>query len=133
MSLLKKSRRYSVFYFLASLFLVSPTSAQTFNKEKLQELALNYVQSQLPSNESVERQLNALSLDSRIPNRDCKSELNLTIPTEPPFNRQVTVQLKCEDLVGWSQYVHIRIVELAPVIVASESLARGGRSLARSI
>ena len=38
MSLLKKTRRYSVFYFLASLCFTLPLKAQVFSKELLQEL-----------------------------------------------------------------------------------------------
>lgn len=125
MSLLKKSRRYSVFYFLASQFLVSPLYAQSYSKEELQELAVSYVADQLGPSHPETRQLNALTLDSRIPDRSCQSQPILTIPTEPPFNRQVTVQVKCDDTNSWSQYVHVRVVELSAVVVASENLARG--------
>ncbi|WP_404338831.1 flagellar basal body P-ring formation chaperone FlgA [Pseudoalteromonas mariniglutinosa] len=125
MSLLKKSRRYSVFYFLTSLMLVSPVNAKVFDKEHLQQMAIKFVSNQLPNHQDSKQQLSALPLDSRIPDRDCQSPLALSIPTEPPFNRQVTVQLKCNDINSWTQYVHVRIVELKPVIVATENLARG--------
>ncbi|BDF95044.1 flagellar basal body P-ring formation chaperone FlgA [Pseudoalteromonas haloplanktis] len=125
MSLLKKSRRYSVFYFLASLCLVTPLTAQTYSKEQLQELAVSYIYDQLDPATADDKQLNALSLDSRIPDRSCESAPSYTIPTEPPFSRQITVQIKCNDLNGWSQYVHVRMIELSPVVVASENLSRG--------
>ncbi|WP_149981592.1 flagellar basal body P-ring formation chaperone FlgA [Pseudoalteromonas rhizosphaerae] len=125
MSLLKKSRRYSVFYFLASLCLVTPLYAQTYSKEQLQELAVSHVYDQLDPNTADDKELSALTLDSRIPDRGCNSDLAFNIPTEPPFNRQITVQIKCDDLNGWSQYVHVRMIELTPVIIATENLSRG--------
>ena len=125
MSLLKKNRRYSVFYFLASLCLVKPLCAQTYTKEKLEELAVSYIHEQLDPTDADDKQLSALSLDNRIPDRSCDSVPLFTTPTEQPFNRQITVQIKCDDLNSWSQYVHVRMVELSPVVIASENLSRG--------
>ena len=125
MSLLNKSRRYNVFYFLASLCVVSPAYGQMYSKEKLQTLAASYIKQQLSPKSDEFTQVTTLDLDSRIADRYCENALQLNTPSEPPFNRQVTVQLSCEDLQGWSQYVHVRIVELAPMVVASEHLSRG--------
>ncbi|MEI8642625.1 flagellar basal body P-ring formation chaperone FlgA [Pseudoalteromonas sp. Hal099] len=70
-------------------------------------------------------EITALALDSRIPDRVCESEPELVVPNEPPFTRQVTVQIKCNDAQSWTQYVHVRIVKMAPVVVATANLARG--------
>ena len=125
MSLLKKSRRYSVFYFLASLCLVSPAYGQLYSKEKLQTLATSYIRDQLQPVSDEQTKISALSLDSRIPERNCTTKPSINVPAEPPFNRQVTVQISCEDIQGWTQYVHVRIIELEPIVVANEHLMRG--------
>ncbi|WP_171039587.1 flagellar basal body P-ring formation chaperone FlgA [Pseudoalteromonas sp. S1609] len=125
MSLLKKIRRYSVFYFLASLCFTLPLKAQVFSKESLQEMAVSYVAQKAVTTNDNKIQFSALPLDSRIPDRHCNSEPELVTPSEPPFNRQVTIQIKCNDSDNWAQYVHVRITESAPVVVATTNLARG--------
>jgi flagellar basal body P-ring formation protein FlgA len=125
MRLFKKIRRYSVFYVLASLCFTLPLEAKVFTKELLQEMAIAHVAAQLPVADENKIQLSALPLDSRIPDRHCNTEPELLIPSEPPFNRQVTLQIKCNDASGWAQYVHVRVTETAPVVVASVNLARG--------
>jgi len=124
MSLLKKSRRYSVFYFLASLLLSTQLHAEVYNHQQLQQIAIDFISEQITDLDSTP-QVSALPLDSRIPDRPCQLPLSKTVPTEPPFNRQVTVQLKCEDLNSWTQYVHVRIIELEPVVVVKTNLTRG--------
>ena len=124
MSLLKKSRRYSVFYFLASLLSITQVHAEVYKNEQLQQIAIDFVSEQLTDLESTP-QVSALPLDSRIPDRVCESPLSKEVPTTPPFNRQVTVQLKCEDINSWTQYVHVRIIELEPVVVVTTHLSRG--------
>ncbi|GEB72761.1 flagellar basal body P-ring biosynthesis protein FlgA [Pseudoalteromonas carrageenovora] len=99
--------------------------AKVFSKDLLQEIAVSYVANQINTNDSDKTQLSALPLDSRIPDRICKSPLELTSASEPPFNRQVTIQAKCQDEQAWAQYVHVRVVEMAPVVVANANLARG--------
>ncbi|MBE0360280.1 MULTISPECIES: flagellar basal body P-ring formation chaperone FlgA [Pseudoalteromonas] len=125
MSLLKKIRRYSVFYFVASLSLVFSVQAKVFDKDLLQEMAISYVAAQINISNDTQLDLSALPLDSRIPDRTCNTEPELLIPSDPPFNRQVTLQIKCNDAQSWAQYVHVRIVEMAPVVVTSTNLARG--------
>jgi flagella basal body P-ring formation protein FlgA len=125
MSLLKKSRRYSVFYFLSSLLFATHLQAEVYNNEQLQQIAIDFVSEQIPDLDTAP-QVSALPLDSRIPERLCESPLNeLVVPNEPPVTRQVTVQIKCNDAQSWTQYVHVRIVKMAPVVVATANLARG--------
>jgi len=79
MSLLKKVRRYSVFYFVASLCLATPLHAKVFSKDLLQEMAVSYVAKQINTNDSDKTQLSALPLDSRIPDRICKSPIECSL------------------------------------------------------
>jgi flagella basal body P-ring formation protein FlgA len=124
MSLLKKVRRYSVFYFVASLCLTSHLHAKVFSKDLLQEMAVSYVATQISTTNDSKTQLSALPLDSRIPDRSCNTAPEMLIPSDPPFNRQVTLQIKCNDAKSWAQYVHVRVIEMAPVVVTSTNLAR---------
>ena len=124
MSLLKKIRRYSVFYILASLCFVLPLQAKVFSKDLLQEMAVTYVSEQIDTTTDTKTHLSTLPLDSRIPDRICNTPLDLMSAGEPPYNRQVTIQAKCNDEQAWAQYVHVRIVEMEPVVVATVNLAR---------
>ena len=125
MSLLKKIRRYSVFYFVTSLCFAFPLHAKVFSKDLLQDMAVAYIAKQIGTLQNTNIQLSALPLDSRIPDRVCNTELELSTSDEPPFNRQVTLQAKCNDAQTWAQYVHVRVVEMAPVVVATANLTRG--------
>ncbi len=129
MSLFKKSSLNTLLYGLLALSLSSQVKAQSedakYTKSTLQQLAVDYVDSQLSPLDSGERELTTLPLDSRIPDRSCNREPEMTIPTTPPFNRQVTVQIKCTDENSWAQYVHVRITELNPVVIATKNLVEG--------
>ncbi|TMN85865.1 MULTISPECIES: flagellar basal body P-ring formation chaperone FlgA [unclassified Pseudoalteromonas] len=125
MSLLKKIKRYSVFYFVASLGFAFPVSAQVFSKALLQEMAVNYIAEQIGERDSKQIQLSALPLDSRIPDRACSTTPTIISSSEPPFNRQITIQIKCDDLQSWAQYVHIKVQKMAPVVVTTDNIARG--------
>ncbi|MBB1407370.1 flagellar basal body P-ring formation chaperone FlgA [Pseudoalteromonas nigrifaciens] len=125
MSLLKKIRRYSVFYVLTSLCLTLPLEAKVFSKDILQQMAITHVAAQINNLDESKIQLSALPLDPRTPDRSCESEPELLLPSDPPFNRQVTLQIKCNDTNNWAQYVHVRVTETAPVVVANVNLARG--------
>ena len=67
MSLLKKIKRYSVFYFVTSLGMAFPVSAQVFTKASQQEMAVKYIAEQIGEHDSEQIHLSALPLDSRIP------------------------------------------------------------------
>ena len=75
MSLLKKIRRYSVFYFVTSLCFVFPLQAKVFSKDLLQDMAVTYIGKQVGTLQNTNIQLSALPLDSRIPDRVCNTEL----------------------------------------------------------
>ncbi|GAB0112346.1 flagellar basal body P-ring formation chaperone FlgA [Pseudoalteromonas distincta] len=125
MSLLKKIKRYSVFYFVTSICFAWNLQAKVFDKDLLQNMAISYVATQINDLDNKKIQLSALPLDSRIPDRTCLTDLELSIPNPPPFNRQITLQIKCNDTQSWAQYVHVRVEEMAPVVIVNENLARG--------
>lgn len=125
MSLLKKIKRYSVFYFVTSLGMAFPVSAQVFTKASLQEMAVKYIAEQIGEHDSEQIHLSALPLDSRIPDRACSTTPDIISSSEPPFNRQITIQIKCDDAQSWAQYVHIKVLKMAPVVVTTDNIARG--------
>lgn len=125
MRLLKKTRRYRVFYLLASLSLALPVKAQVFTNNTLQKMAVSYVAEKMNAINSESIEISAAPLDERLPDRYCASNPAISTPSEPPFNRQVTLQIKCENESSWAQYVHVRIIETAPVVVANTNLVRG--------
>ena len=83
MSLLKKIRRYSVFYILSSLCFVLPLQAKVFSKDLLQEMAVTYVAEQIDTSSDAKTHLSTLPLDSRIPDRICNTPLDLMSASEP--------------------------------------------------
>ena len=68
MSLLKKSRRYSVFYFLSSLLFATQLQAEVYNNEQLQQIAVDFVSEHMPDLNTTPH-ISALPLDSRLPER----------------------------------------------------------------
>ncbi|BBN81061.1 flagellar basal body P-ring biosynthesis protein FlgA [Pseudoalteromonas sp. A25] len=99
--------------------------AQQYNNQALEEAARLYIENLVISQSDSNIKIRALPLDARLPEKECKSPLDITTNSTAPFNRQVTVQIKCDDLSSWTQYVHIRIEELFPVIVSTEMIAKG--------
>ena len=65
--------------------------------------------------------------------RACDRPLSFSTNTTPPFNRQVTVKVKCDDISGWTQFVHVRIEELHPVIVTTQAINKGELVTSESI
>lgn len=125
MSLLKKSRTWAVFYFSVGLLMTFSAQSQIYNNEQLESIAKDFVSAQVGSEDLGNKRITALPLDNRLPERQCQLPISKSTATEPPYNRQVTVQLKCDDIESWTQYVHVRIAELYPVVIATENLTRG--------
>ncbi|CAH9065951.1 hypothetical protein PSECIP111951_03499 [Pseudoalteromonas holothuriae] len=125
MSLLKKTKTSAFFTTMVYILLSCEVYAQGFNNQALEETARSYISSLTITKPDSNLQIYAIPLDSRLATRQCKTPLDVSTNATPPFNRQVTVQLKCDDLSGWTQYVHIRIEELFPVIVSKEMISKG--------
>jgi flagella basal body P-ring formation protein FlgA len=125
MSLLKKTKSIGFLTSMVYILLSCEIYAQQFNNQDLEEAAKTYIENMVPASPESKIQISALPLDSRLPTRECEKPIDIMTNASPPFNRQVTVQLKCDDLIGWTQYVHVRIEELFPVIVSSTMIAKG--------
>lgn len=125
MSVLKKSGWLQLIYFFASFSIMTQGYAKTYSPESLEQQAVQFIVEQLEHDPSSRVEVRALPLEFRDSTKTCDSELELSTPSTPPFNRQVTVQLKCNDVLTWTQYIHVRIEEMFPVAIASVAIARG--------
>jgi flagella basal body P-ring formation protein FlgA len=125
MSVLKKSGWLQLIYFFASFSIMTQGYAKTYSPDLLEQQAVQFIVSQIEHDPASHVEVRALPLEFRDSNKVCESELELSTPSTPPFNRQVTVQLKCNDILTWTQFVHVRIDEMFRVAVASVAIARG--------
>ncbi|MDK1287410.1 flagellar basal body P-ring formation chaperone FlgA [Pseudoalteromonas umbrosa] len=125
MSLLKNTIAVQFFLILAYFLAKQPVYAQNYEPVKIQELAIKYVQAHSTQDPKGVLNISALPLDTRIPSRQCQSPLKVSSKASPPFNRQVTVQVRCTDKKNWVQFVHVKIETLYPVIVTTQQLDKG--------
>ena len=126
MSLLKKAK-YRYIFSLIAYFLLSPyVSAQTFSSTQLQEAAESFITKQVHKKDNSQLMVKALPIDSRINARQCEDPLSLSTPATPPFNRQVTVKIQCSSASSrWTLFTHVRIEELFPVVISTQSINKG--------
>ncbi|MCF2856498.1 flagellar basal body P-ring formation protein FlgA [Pseudoalteromonas sp. SMS1] len=125
MSLLKNTVAVQFFLILAYFLAMPAVYAQTYESEQIQKLAIKYVEAHTIQETKGEINIKALPLDTRLPNRACPSPLNVSSKAKPPFTRQVTVQVRCDDRERWVQFVHVKIEVLFPVIVSAQQLDKG--------
>ncbi len=129
MSLLKKNKSNTIFYIILTIISLKMTVniaiAKTYSKLEIQNIARDYVKNQYPEPDSGKRELKALKLNERIPDRDCETELSIATAHKQLRNRQVTVQIKCNDSKKWHQYVQIRVLDLKPIVITSQKVAKG--------
>jgi flagella basal body P-ring formation protein FlgA len=125
MSLLKKTKSYGIFCAMACFLASYMSQAQIYTNTNLEDGATAFIFQQIELDPDIKTDIKALPLDSRLSERNCETPLSYSTNATPPFNRQVTVQVKCEDITGWTQYVHVRIEELYPVIVSTQIINKG--------
>ncbi|WP_440055599.1 flagellar basal body P-ring formation chaperone FlgA [Pseudoalteromonas sp. T1lg65] len=125
MSLLKKTGCQAFFYLVVCFIVIGSAHCREYDNSELEKAAVDYVTPQVESDTDSQLSVTALPLDSRLPVKQCQTPLSLSTATPPPFSIQVTVQIRCEDLTGWTQYVHVRIEHLFPVLVSTTMLAKG--------
>ncbi|RJE77320.1 flagella basal body P-ring formation protein FlgA [Pseudoalteromonas sp. MSK9-3] len=125
MSLLKKTKTYGFFCSMAYILASCHVYAKDYSTKELEQLAQNFIASQTTTKPDVKTEIKSLTLDKRIATKFCAQPVNLTTAATPPFNRQVTVQIRCEQAPLWTQYVHVRINEMHPVIVSTQLVSKG--------
>jgi flagella basal body P-ring formation protein FlgA len=125
MSLLKKTKTYGFFCSMAYILASCHAYANQYSTKELEILAQNFIASQTAYKQGVKTDIKSLALDKRITTKFCSQPVKLTTAAPPPFNRQVTVQIRCEKVPLWTQYVHVRINEMHPVIVSTQLISKG--------
>ncbi|MEJ6473036.1 flagellar basal body P-ring formation chaperone FlgA [Pseudoalteromonas piscicida] len=125
MSLLKKTHYIQFFCLFAYFIGTGYGYCQQYDNKTLEQSAMDFVEPNVAQDSDSQLELSVLPLDSRIPARDCYTPLKYSTATTPPFSTQVTVQVKCEDTPGWTQYVHVRIDHLFPILVSATMLEKG--------
>ncbi|MEI5638159.1 MULTISPECIES: flagellar basal body P-ring formation chaperone FlgA [unclassified Pseudoalteromonas] len=133
MSLLKKTY-YNQFFCLFAYFIgIGYAHCQQYDNNMLEQAAIDFITPQIEQNPDSKLSVTTIPLDDRIPTRECQQPLERATAMTPPFNTQVTVQLRCNDLVSWTQYVHVRIDRLFPVLVSANMLEKGSIITAEDI
>ena len=133
MSLLKKTKSYEIFCAIGCFVASYMSQAQIYTNTNLETGAEKFISQQITLNPDIKTTIKALPLDARLSERTCDSPLSFSTNTTPPFNRQVTVKVKCDDISGWTQFVHVRIEELHPVIVTTQAINKGELVTSESI
>lgn len=102
-------------------------ASQSKNKQKqrIEQQAVEYVQSLFPTPELGELSYQAVPLDRRIKIKPCDSQLQLSIPGNATLSKRTTVLVRCPAVKSWNLYVQIKITKLVPVVVARVSLNTG--------
>ena len=133
MSLLKKTKSYEIFCAIGCFVASYMSQAQIYTNTNLETGAEKFISQQITLNPDIKTTIKALPLDARLSERACDRPLSFSTNTTPPFNRQVTVKVKCDDISGWTQFVHVRIEELHPVIVTTQAINKGELVTSESI
>ncbi|MCG9759423.1 MULTISPECIES: flagellar basal body P-ring formation chaperone FlgA [Pseudoalteromonas] len=125
MSLLKKTHYIQFFCLFAYFIGVDYGYCQQYDNKTLEQNAIKFVEPNVEQDPDSQLSITAIPLDSRIPARDCQSPLQYSTAMTPPFDTQVTVQVRCSDTLSWTQYVHVRIDHLFPILVSATMLEKG--------
>ena len=125
MSLLKKTKTYGFFCSVAYILASCQVYANDYSTKELEALAQNFIASQTITKPDVKTKFSTVPLDTRTPKKTCAQAPQLSTAAKPPFNRQVTVRVRCHEVPSWTQFVHVRINEMYPVIVTTQLISKG--------
>lgn len=136
MSLFKKKRVTLLFYCLLcwqqnllaeSLAEPSDVQLRQFDEQNLQQLAIEHVTPLVSQHEDASLTIDALPINSTQTEFNCNSALEFVLPNDKLLNRQASVQIKCLDEKNWHVFVHLRIKQQIPVVVAKNGVKKGDR------
>lgn len=91
----------------------------------LQEKAQEFVLGQLDVPLDAQAQVQAASIDERLPLSRCEEHLSITLPAKMEIRRNTTVYLKCEEEKPWDLYLPVRISIQKPYVTVSTPVAKG--------
>lgn len=91
----------------------------------LQEKAQDFVLGQLDVPLDAQVQVQAASIDERLPLSRCDEHLAITLPAKMEIRRNTTVYLKCEEEKPWDLYLPVRVSIQKPYVTVSTPVAKG--------
>lgn len=129
MSLFKKNLYLFILIQFISLAMTS-LKAEVYSKLALQQMAIEFVQSNLaeqskPHKRGESLSVTALPLDSRIEQRACDTQLELSSANPTINSRQSTIKIKCLDENTWQVYVFIKQAVLVDIVIAAKGISKG--------
>lgn len=91
----------------------------------LQERAQEFVLGQLDIPLDTQADVEAASIDERLPLSLCENHLSITLPAKMEIRRNTTVYLKCEGEQPWDLYLPVRVSIKKPYVTVSAPVAKG--------
>lgn len=107
---------------------VSSVQAQTLNgssiHDEIRRYAESYVRDLVPLQPDDKLEVNAASIDTRLPLTECLGQLTADIRGGGEVKRNTHVFLQCHESPGWEIFVPVRVKILKPVVTASDPITR---------
>lgn len=91
----------------------------------LQEQAQAFVQDRLEIPLDARAEVQAATIDERLPLSRCDDALTLSFPAKATIRRSTTVYLKCEAEPAWDLYLPVRISIQKPYVTVAAPVAKG--------
>ncbi|WP_029299800.1 MULTISPECIES: flagellar basal body P-ring formation chaperone FlgA [Aeromonas] len=91
----------------------------------MQEKAQDFVLGQLDVPLDAQVQVQAASIDERLPLSRCDEHLSITLPAKMEIRRNTTVYLTCEEEKPWDLYLPVRVSIQKPYVTVSTPVAKG--------
>ncbi|WP_348688147.1 flagellar basal body P-ring formation chaperone FlgA [Aeromonas bestiarum] len=91
----------------------------------MQEMAQEFVLGQLDIPLDAQAQVQAASIEERLPLTRCEEHLTISFPARMEVRRNTTVYLKCEEDKPWDLYLPVRVRIQKPYVTVSAPVAKG--------
>lgn len=91
----------------------------------LQEQAQAFVLDQLDVPLDAQAEVQAASIDERLPLNRCEDGLTISLPARMEIRRNTTVYLKCEGAAPWDLYLPVRVSIQKPYVTVAAPVAKG--------
>lgn len=101
-----------------------PVQAQGSLHDGVRLYAEDYVRDLVPLQEGDRIEVNAASIDTRLPLTECLGKLTADIRGAGEIRRNTHVYLQCHEQPGWELFVPVRVRILKPVVIAADPIAR---------
>jgi len=110
--------------YLVLISAVQFAAAQSFDKDYIEQLAVNVVKQQYSGTPDEQLTITANEIDPRIIIRPCQQALVANIP-ENSGGRNVNVKISCFDSTPWHMFIPVKVTQTVPVLVAARPISKG--------